>query len=157
MSLLCFNHIGVTVSDIERSLAFYRDVLGLELLGRQERDDPDLGRIVGYPGARIKMAFLRPVAAAEPVLELLEVVEPRGAAVDPETKRPGAVHLTFTVQDLRATYAALVPRGVRFLSEPVQIETGVNRGAWSVYLLDPDGVRLALFEPPPGGAHHGLR
>jgi hypothetical protein len=39
----------------------------------------------------------------------------------------------------------------------VQIETGVNRGAWSVYLLDPDGVRIALFQPPAGGAHHGMR
>jgi lactoylglutathione lyase len=151
-----FNHIGVTVDDLERSLAFYQGVLGLELLGRQERDDPDLGRIVGHPGARIRMAFLRPRGAAEPVLELLEFVAPRGAPLDPATNHPGAVHLTFTVRDLRRTHRDLTSRGVPFLSAPVQIETGVNRGAWSVYLLDPDGVRVALFQPPPGGAHHGL-
>ena len=112
---------------------------------------------MGYPGAQIKMAFLRPAGEAEPVLELLEFVKPRGAVLDPQTSSPGAVHLTFTVTDLRALHTTLSARGVRFLSEPVHIESGVNRGAWSVYLLDPDGVRVALFQPPESGAHHGLR
>jgi lactoylglutathione lyase len=154
--LTALNHIGLTVSRLDRSVIFYRDVLGLEFLGQQERDDPDLGRIVGYPGTRARMAFFRLPGAGEGALELLEFVQPTGTPLDAQTCNPGAAHLTFTVPDLHRAYSDLAARGVQFLSPPVRIETGVNRGAWSVYLLDPDDIRLALFQPPTHGGHHGL-
>jgi lactoylglutathione lyase len=90
------------------------------------------------------------------VLEMLEFVTPRRTPLDAQTCNPGAVHLTFTVARLEEVYKTLSAQGVTFLSEPVQIESGVNRGAWSIYLLDPDGIRLALFQPSPNGGHHGL-
>ena len=150
-----WNHIGITVRSLEESVEFYRDLLGFEFLGTQEREGDDLGRILGYPRTRIKMAFLRPVGTVDPVLELIEVVVPQGTPVDAQTANPGAVHLTFDVADLDAVHTALSARGVTFLSEPVTLKSGVNAGAKNVYCLDPDGVRVALFQRVPGRGHHG--
>lgn len=150
-----WNHVGITVHDLEASITFYRDLLGLQFLGRQEREGTDLGQILGYPSARIRMAFLRPFGTVDPVLELIEVVSPAGTPLDVDTANPGSVHLTFDVTNLDATHADLVARGVTFLSAPVTLASGVNAGARNVYCLDPDGVRIALFERVPGRGHHG--
>jgi catechol 2,3-dioxygenase-like lactoylglutathione lyase family enzyme len=45
------HHVGITVADLDRSLVFYRDLLGMAVLGRS--DDEDVGVIVGLPGARV--------------------------------------------------------------------------------------------------------
>jgi lactoylglutathione lyase len=150
-----WNHVGITVRSLDASVTFYRDLLGFELLCTQERAGDDLGRILGYPRTLIKMAFLRPVGTVDPVLELIEVVVPQGTPLDPQTANPGAIHLTFDVADLDAVYEALSARGVTFLSEPVTLTSGVNAGAKNVYCLDPDGVRVALFQRVPGRGHHG--
>ena len=52
------------------------------------------------------------------------------------------------VDDLRASYEDLRERGVRFKSEPVEISAGPNQGGLVVYLYDPDGYTLELFQPP---------
>lgn len=150
-----WNHVGITVRDLGASVGFYRDLLGFELLGTQEREGDDLGRILGYTRTRIRMAFLRPVGTIDPVLELIEVVVPQGTPLDVQTANPGAVHLTFDVADLDAVHAALTARGVTFLSGPVTLASGVNAGARNVYCLDPDGIRVALFQRVPGRGHHG--
>ena len=150
-----WNHIGITVGSLDASVGFYRDLLGFELLGTQERAGDDLGRILGYPQTWIKMAFLRPVGTVDPILELIEVVVPQGTPLDVQTANPAAVHLTFDVADLDAVHGALSARGVTFLSEPVTLTSGVNAGAKNVYCLDPDGVRVALFQRVPGRGHHG--
>lgn len=150
-----WNHVGITVRSLDASVAFYRDLLGFELLGSQEREGDDLGRILGYPQARIKMAFLRPVGTVDPVLEVIEVVVPRGTPIDVQTSNPGAVHLTFDVDNLDTVHEALSARGVTFLSDPITLVSGVNAGAKNVYCLDPDGIRVALFQRLPGRGHHG--
>ncbi|GDX70743.1 glyoxalase [Chloroflexota bacterium] len=150
-----WNHIGITVRNLENSLHFYQELLGFELLGRQERDSADLGLILGYERTHIRMAFLRPNGTTEPVLELIEVLVPHGEPLDVQTANPGAVHLTFDVTDLDAVSTHLTGLGVRFLSGPVTLTSGVNAGARNVYCLDPDGVRIALFQRVPGKGHHG--
>lgn len=150
-----WNHIGITVRNLENSLHFYKELLGFELLGQQERDSADLGLILGYERTHIRMAFLRPIGTSEPVLELIEVIEPQGKPLDVQTANPGAIHLTFDVNDLDAVCNHLSGLGVHFLSEPVTLTSGVNAGARNVYCLDPDGVRIALFQRLPGKGHHG--
>ena len=53
-------HTGFTVSDIERSVAFYRDVLGMRLLRRQPGTADYLASITGFPGVRLEVALLQP-------------------------------------------------------------------------------------------------
>jgi catechol 2,3-dioxygenase-like lactoylglutathione lyase family enzyme len=63
------HHTGYTVDDLERSLSFYRDLLGMELVAAQEKRGGYLASIVGYPDAYVRMAHLR-FPGGEHMLEL---------------------------------------------------------------------------------------
>jgi lactoylglutathione lyase len=147
-------HTGLTVSDLDRSLAFYRDLLGLELVRRWDSAQPYLRTIVGFPDAELRIAVLRvpgPDGAAAGHLELLEYRVPRGRRGDPDTNHPGNVHVCFVVDDLDALHGRLAAHGVRFRSRPVAIDHGPNAGGKAVYLRDPDDITLELIQPAPRG------
>jgi catechol 2,3-dioxygenase-like lactoylglutathione lyase family enzyme len=151
MTLAEVFHTGITVSDLERSVAFYRDVLGLELVAQWDSAQPYLRAVVGYPDAELRIALLRlprgSAGASGHHIELLEYRVPRGTRGDARTFNPGNAHVAFMVEDLDAAYAELAARGVRFKSAPVEITHGRNKGAKAVYLLDPDDVTLELIQP----------
>lgn len=146
-------HFSFTVSDIQRSIAFYRDILGMELVHTQEQTNPYTRKLVGYPDAHLKVAMLKtPADTCSPsthVLELVEYVAPRGVKIDTATRNAGSAHLAFVVDDIFAAYDSLHRQGVRFHSEPVAIEAGANRGGYTVYFLDPDDITLEIVQPPP--------
>ena len=142
------HHTCYTVSDLDRSLAFYRDVLGCEVLAEQEKERGYLAAIVGYPDAHVRMAHLR-APGSDHVIELFEYLTPRGERADVEPRNVGASHLCFLVDDLPALYEELRGRGVEsFVSPPVEVDTGINRGGYALYLTDPDGIAVELFQPP---------
>ncbi len=146
-------HFSFTVSNIERSVAFYRDVLGMTLVHEQVQHNEYTAQLVGYPDAHLKVAQLKtPASTASPsthVLELVEYVHPRGDRVDPNTYHSGSSHMAFVVDDMAAEYARLKSLGVRFKNEPVRIAAGVNLGGYGVYFWDPDQITLELIQPPP--------
>lgn len=143
------HHTGFTVSDLDRSLAFYRDQLGLEVIAQQEKQGGYLGEVVGYPDAHVRMAHLR-VPGGKHVVELFEYFAPEG--VHPSRIEPrdvGTAHLCFVVDDLPAAYEQLRAAGVdTFVSPPVLVDTGINTGGYGVYLRDPDGIVVEIFQPP---------
>jgi catechol 2,3-dioxygenase-like lactoylglutathione lyase family enzyme len=142
------HHAGVTVADLDRSLGFYHDLLGLEVFVVAERTDQTIGAIVGYPGARIKLAFLG-VPGDSARVELLEYLEPRGESAGGETFRPGSGHVCFRVADIEALYQRIVEAGYAPRSSaPVTILEGPNTGARAFYVRDPDGYTVELFQPP---------
>ena len=142
------HHTGYTVSDLDRSVAFYRDLLGCEVIATQEKEGGYLAAIVGYPDAHVRMAHLR-VPGGEHVLELFQYLAPSGEKADVEPRNVGASHICFVVDDLARVYEALLERGVSsFVSPPIEVDTGINRGGFGVYLRDPDGITVELFQPP---------
>lgn len=144
------HHTGLTVASVARSLAFYRDMLGMEVIGEQLGTAEYLGRVTGFAGVRLKLAFLR-VPGHEHILELIEYVSHPGEPTPGETNRPGNSHLCLLVDDVGAVHRDLTARGVRFISpEPVLVTEGINRGARVAYLRDPDGFTVELFQPPDG-------
>jgi lactoylglutathione lyase len=147
------HHTGYTVDDLDRSLAFYRDLLGMEVVAQQEKEGGYLAAIVGYPDAHVRMAHLR-LAGGGHVLELFEYLAPTGRAAAPLRPRDvGTPHLCFAVDDVRAVYERLLAAGVdTFFSAPVEVDTGVNRGGRALYLRDPDGIPVELFQPPTRGS-----
>ena len=80
-------------------------------------------------------------------LELFEYVNPRGQAYRPRPCDPGSAHLALLVDDLSAIYEKL-KADVSILSPPVLIDAGPNRGGYAVYLRDPNGILIELFQPP---------
>ena len=145
-------HFSFTVADLERSIEFYRDILGLELVHRQEQANAYTRKFVGYPDAHLKVAQFRiagaRLARSGHLLELVEYVAPKGQKVDTRTLNPGTAHLAFQVDDIRAEYQRMLAQGVRFRSEPVAIEAGINKGGFTVYFLDPDDITLEIIQPP---------
>lgn len=148
MSSTGLHHTCYTVSDVERSLRFYCDVLGCVPIARQEKEGGYLAAIVGYPDAHVRMAHLR-VPGDDHVIELFEYVTPEGTPADIQPCNVGASHLCFLVEDLPALYERLRERGVTsFVSPPVEVDTGINAGGYALYLRDPDGITVELFQPP---------
>jgi lactoylglutathione lyase len=143
---LSANHVGVTVTDLSRSIAFYRDRLGFHVAyERGEVTAEYMPRLVGIPGARLKIAGLDIPGLH---LDLIEYIEPKGAAAAGPTSDVGNVHLGFTVDDLWAAYRSLSAAGVQFKSEPVCPTAGPNKGGWAVYFVDPDGLTLEMIQRP---------
>ena len=141
-------HTGFTVSDIDRSLAFYRDVLGLRLVRRQTGTAPYLAAVTGFEGVRLEIALLQPADGGS-MLELLQYVSHPAPPTDRATNRPGNGHLCFKIDDLPAACAELRQRGVTLVSEPTEITAGAHAGGWAVYLRDPDGFTVELYQGPP--------
>ena len=145
-------HFSFTVSNIEQSIDFYSNVLGMELVHRQEQANAYTRKLVGYPDAHLRVAQLRvkgaPIARSGHLLELVEYVAPQGQKIDTRTFNTGTAHLAFEVDDIHAEYRRMVAAGVRFRSEPVAIEAGINKGGYTVYFLDPDDITLEIIQPP---------
>lgn len=141
------HHTSFTVGDLHRSLEFFRDQLGLELVVAREIREDYFAQIVGVPGCAVKAAILR-IPGSGHLLELFEYVQPRGQAQHPRPNDPGSAHLSLLVDDLCALYEKLQPLGVHFVSAPVPITAGPNRGGFGVYLHDPNGILIELFQLP---------
>jgi catechol 2,3-dioxygenase-like lactoylglutathione lyase family enzyme len=146
------HHTGYTVSDLDRSLTFYRDLLGCEVVATQTKEGGYLAAIVGYPDAHVRMAHLRAPDSSH-VIELFEYLAPTPGRSETEPRNVGTAHICFIVDDLPATYERLREAGVEFFSPPVEVDTGVNAGGYALYMRDPDGIPMELFQPP--GARSG--
>jgi catechol 2,3-dioxygenase-like lactoylglutathione lyase family enzyme len=141
------HHTSFTVEQIDRSIEFLRHQLGLELLYRREVREEYFAQIVGVPGCAVVAALLR-IPGTTHHVELFEYQVPRGVRVEPRPCDPGSSHLSLLVDDLPALYERLRKAGVRFVSPPVLVAAGPNRGGYGVYLRDPNGVLIELFQPP---------
>jgi lactoylglutathione lyase len=139
------SHFGIQVADLERSVRFYGDVLGLELVTRWVRDQEYIQELVGYPGVALHVAVFR-LPASETFLEILEYRHVERRPVDPATANPGTAHLCLYVDNLQELHGRLEHAGVRFVSGVKTPNVGPNSGGRVVYMLDPDGIRVELLE-----------
>jgi catechol 2,3-dioxygenase-like lactoylglutathione lyase family enzyme len=145
-------HASFTVKDIERTIHFYRDILGMDLVHTQEQSNAYTRKLVQYPDANLKVAmFSFPGHSHHPsghVIELIEYVSPPGEYVPPGTAHVRSGHIAFVVENIHEYVKELKSKGVMFKSEVVPIEAGRNKGGYSVYFWDPDEITLELLQPP---------
>jgi catechol 2,3-dioxygenase-like lactoylglutathione lyase family enzyme len=149
MKVIGVHHTSYTISNLERSLEFYVGLLGCELLWQREISDKYFCDIVGFPECTVRAAHLS-IPGSEHVIELFQYVSPEGKPMDLQPNNPGSSHLAFVVEDLSVVYEQLKAKGVNFRTPPVTIDAGVNKGGYGVYILDPDGITMELFQPPKG-------
>ncbi|WP_426323230.1 VOC family protein [Microbacterium sp. E-13] len=147
MSIRGMHHTAIIVRDLDRSIYFYHDLLGLDLT--QEPSDwmegDDLARGTGVPGARLRNALLR--IGSEATLELLEYANrPADNVAPPAQNRLGAMHLALRVDDIVGKKAELEEGGVEFLADISGFDEGALAGWRWVYFHDPDGIPLELVE-----------
>ncbi len=135
------NHTGFVVSDLEKSVAFYRDIIGLELVRNLERDGAQISHLLGYENTRLKGAMLR--ASDGHHLELLQYLNPQPSERPTEERASlGASHLAFNVEGLQEDFERLIANGAKQLNPPTQMEAGRS----VCYLQDPDGNWIELIE-----------
>jgi len=144
-----FNHFGVSVTDMDAALAFWRDLLGLELLGRGVVEYEHLDKIVGLGGTRIEWAELALPGGG--LVELFRYLSPGGRRLGGEVNDAGKTHLCLEVNDLDGLLGRLHAAGVRSAyPSPVEIPKGDWRGFLCVYVFAPDDVVVELVERPAG-------
>jgi lactoylglutathione lyase len=150
MRVIGADHTSFTVSNLDRSLEFYVDLLGCELVGRRDITNQYFRDIVGFPDCIVRAAWLR-IPGSDHKLELFEYVKPIGIPADTRTNNPGSSHISFYVDDLHDAFEELRSKGVRFRSPPVDIDAGAGKGGRALYMLDPDGITVELYQPPMAG------
>jgi catechol 2,3-dioxygenase-like lactoylglutathione lyase family enzyme len=141
------DHTGITVTNLERSLAFWRDVLGFELSHRAHQTGDLAGEITGVPGAEISLAVLKTPTGHK--IELLEYLAPPGCKhFDPRPCDVGSAHVALTVDDLDAVLSAIGEFGWKAAGEPQTLRSGPNAGKRVVYVRDSDGTTIEFMQPP---------
>jgi catechol 2,3-dioxygenase-like lactoylglutathione lyase family enzyme len=140
------HHVGITVNDLDASIRFYHDLLGLEFSNEPSPwfEGEELGIAVGAPGAALRQVSL---LLGDTTLELLEYKSPPSDTRAPlASNNIGASHVAFLVDDIRATKTELEGKGITFYSDVNVVDEGVLAGWRWVYFEDPDGYPLELVE-----------
>lgn len=148
MSIEHFSHLGLCVSDLPASIAFYCEALGFEPVHRIDVAGADAERLLGLSPVRLEAVYLKRDGV---VIELLAFDAPghvpREASEEPRPmNRVGLTHLSLRVADLDDAVAQVISAGGRVLDD-----TLVRRPASGMavaFVLDPDGTRIELLQAP---------
>lgn len=143
-----FNHFCITVKDMESSLVFYRDALGLKVAIDEMISGTDLDKAVMESGAKLRMVMLSDETEGLPVVELVEWESRPPIERPPEHlgfSSTGLGEICFSVPDFEKLEKNLKKHGFQFRTRPwmfkvMGIETKVT------HAVDPDGVQVELIE-----------
>ena len=169
MATVGIHHVSFTVTDLERTIAFYRDVVGMRLVGRKHRLATDLGTaLFGEPETEQTGAAPEPVGAApEPAsartgqpaeiliadmelsgtrVEFIQYVDPPARPYPGDPSMAGSAHIAILAQDIESEFRRLQAAGIRFHT-PVRTVRDPGRPEWLwCYFRDPDGICVELVE-----------
>ena len=145
-------HVGLTVSDMDKSVAFYRDVLGLEFKGEILMEGRETELLFRRPGCRARVAYLNgsELISAPPV-ELIQFLGLEAREDPADLFKTSVSEICFRVKDIDAVYQQLLDHGVDCLSAPQPFDfrsSGFGRSK-ALYFRDPDGIILELMETLP--------
>ena len=143
--IISADHTGITVSNLERALAFWRDVLGFELSHTAHQKGDLAQEITGVEGVELKLAVLKTPGGHK--IELLEYLAP--ADRKRANLRPcdvGSVHVALLVDDLDLVLERISASGWKAAGKPQTLKTGPNAGKRVVYVRDPDGSTIEFMQ-----------
>jgi catechol 2,3-dioxygenase-like lactoylglutathione lyase family enzyme len=141
------SHVGICVSDPDRSEKFYTDALGFERAAAFEVG-PEFGRLMEIDGVQVESRFLKRDHVA---IELLHYREPghTGSGERRPVNQLGLTHLCLRVDDVDAVAAQVAAHGGTVLHDTrTTFENDGGPAMDFVYCTDPDGVRIELMQSP---------
>ena len=149
------DHFGGTVSDVDRSIAFWRDLLGLDVVGRGVIEWPHIDELVALNDTKLEWVEFRVPGGGR--VELMRYHRPVGAPISSgDENEPGRSHVSLLVDDLTALMKTLKQAGVRSRTdEPVDMVVGAYAGSKGAYVFDPDGIQIELIERAHTGTTEG--
>ena len=136
-----YRHTGIICEDMEKSLRFYKEFLGLRVIQDFWDDSDYINKITGLQNANVHMIKLQ--AEDGTVIELLDYVTHPTDLIDQEVYNVGACHLALQVNNIEEAYKELQSKGVSFISEPVLSSEG---SAKVCCCFDPNNARIELVE-----------
>ncbi|MFI5322283.1 MAG: VOC family protein [Thermodesulfobacteriota bacterium] len=148
---LAIDHINIVVTDLERGVWFYTELLGFKESKRAHLEGEWIESIVGLKGVVADVAFIL-APSGEPRIELLCYKTPKGEEIPMNSlaNTIGIRHIALRVDDIYATAEKLKNAGVKLLGEPVTVpQEVVTHDAGNkmlCYFHDPDGVLLEITE-----------
>ncbi|MGI9424675.1 MAG: VOC family protein [Hyphomicrobiaceae bacterium] len=139
-----FNHTSFTVHDLDRTIAFFVEGCGFELLSRAPRDPQLIERMTGIAGVEVEIAFVQGPAHR---LEIIKYSAPQ----DRQVVRPrfcdiGAWHVALDVPDMQAALKTAEAYGFTIAGEVIAIDAGPNAGRSVAYVRDEDGLTVEFLE-----------
>jgi catechol 2,3-dioxygenase-like lactoylglutathione lyase family enzyme len=142
--ILATRHTGLVVRDLEVSLVFYRDILGLSVFKRMKESGTYIERLVGIPGATLEWIKLQVCDGS--LLELIKYHTGSGVSQEIEnfpSDKLGCSHIAFTVNDIDRLYSVLIDNGYHCNSVPQLSPDGAVK---VMYAHDPDGIIVELVQ-----------
>ncbi|MHC6198890.1 VOC family protein [Elizabethkingia miricola] len=142
------NHVGITVSNLEKSIAFYEALTGVKVSNIDEIGGERMAKTQGLEDTRIKYANLH---LDNLNIDILEYVLPAPEKISYQNNQISAMHLCFEVDDIDAAMERLKEIGIEPEGEPIvfQEEDGLKSGFGTAvaYFRDPDGTNLEIIAP----------
>jgi catechol 2,3-dioxygenase-like lactoylglutathione lyase family enzyme len=145
------NFFSPIVGDLDKAIAFYRDGIGLDVMGAPSNADanPALRNMFGLPDAQIRWMVARPPAMRTGV-EIVEVKNAAGRATDRRIQDPGAFTLIVVVRDVDAVLARVKQLGAPVVTNGgVPVAFGTSPRVRAVIVRDPDGHFVQITQPDP--------
>jgi catechol 2,3-dioxygenase-like lactoylglutathione lyase family enzyme len=141
------NHTGVTVADLDRVAAIFRDVLGFTVTEPVEQRGEAVARMVGVPDAALRIAFC---SGGGHTIELIEYSHPKPV---PDLKLPhnqtGFTHIAVLVEDIDDAADAISHAGFELFGSPQTVPAGPRKGGKNLYARHAAGLVIELQQPPP--------
>ena len=143
-------HVGLTVSDLDRSVVFYRDILGLEFQGEILMVCEETDKMFHKKNCKARVAYLNGSKNMEaPPVELIQFVDNAVNNVQSDLFTTSISELCFYTDDIESVYKNLIENNIECLSEPQYFdftEQGFDKSK-AFYFKDPDGIILEMMQP----------
>ena len=143
-------HVGLTVSDLDRSVIFYRDILGLEFQGEILMVGEETDKMFHKKNCKARVAYLNGSKNMEaPPVELIQFVDNAVNNVQSDLFTTSISELCFYTDDIDSVYKNLIENNIECLSEPQYFDfTAQGFGkSRAFYFKDPDGIILEMMQP----------
>ncbi|SLN73680.1 VOC family protein [Roseisalinus antarcticus] len=142
-----FNHTGITVKDLDRSEAMFRDLFGFETFSRAPRDPAIISAVTGVRGAEVEVIYMRNGPAR---LELLCYSAPGDVArYVPRPCDLGSLHVAMNVDDMDTALERALAWPLEIVGTEVQIDDGPNKGGRIIYMRSPEeGLIIEMIQLP---------
>lgn len=143
-------HVGLTVSDLDRSVIFYRDILGLEFQGEILMVGEETDKMFHKKNCKARVAYLNGSKNMEaPPVELIQFVDNAVNNVQSDLFTTSISELCFYTDDIDLVYKNLIENNIECLSEPQYFDfTAQGFGkSRAFYFKDPDGIILEMMQP----------
>lgn len=144
MTALNLRHVGIVTANLNRSIKFYKDILGFKIIKKMDETGSNLSRIMGLKNTRVTTVKMKP-ENGDTMVELLYWKNPKSKKKINCLKLNyfGLTHYAMTVKNIDKTYKTLSKKGIQFIHEPLMSD---DKKVKLAFCKSPDGVFIEMVQ-----------